>query len=172
MELQAKKKSLWGTFKNAYLRQKNLKKFWNKLDKSKLPKDLIETFNLYINSPSYNWSSKFWRHVMMLHLNLIASGKYKNYENIMSRLYFTWVEMEEDLINNSCKEIQNNKIDLKVNLFKKQENLNWTASINHNLIFALQYHCNLLKRIQPNKNYLRKYYIFCTVPFSDDYQKN
>ena len=70
MELQAKKKSLWGTFKNAYLWQKNLKKFLNKLDKSKLPNDLIETFNLYINSPSYDWSSKFWRHVMMLHLNL------------------------------------------------------------------------------------------------------
>ena len=156
MELQAKKKSLWGTFKNAYLRQKNLKKFWNKLDKSKLPKDLIETFNLYINSPSYDWSSKFWRHVMMLHLNLIASGKYKNYENIMSRLYFTWVEMEEDLINNYSKEIQNNKIDLKVNLFKKQENLNWTASINHNLILLLLYENIKSKKVFKYLNKINK----------------
>ena len=59
MKLQAKKKSLWSTFKNAYLRQKNLKKFWNKLDKTNLPKELIETFNLNLNSDSYNWSSKF-----------------------------------------------------------------------------------------------------------------
>ena len=36
MQLQAKKKALWSTFKNAYLRQKNLKKFWNKLDKTKI----------------------------------------------------------------------------------------------------------------------------------------
>ena len=94
MKLQAKKKSLWGTFKNAYLRQRNIKKFWNKLDKTNLPKELIETFNLYLNSASYNWSSKFWRHVIMLNLNLIASGKYENYENIMARLYFTWTEID------------------------------------------------------------------------------
>lgn len=139
MKLQAKKKSLWGTFKNAYLRQRNLKKFWNKLDKTNLPKELIETFNLYLNSASYNWSSKFWHHVIMLHLNLIASGKYKNYENIMARLYFTWTEIDEDLIKSSCQEVQHNKINLKVNLFKKQDNLNWTGSINHNLILLLLY---------------------------------
>ena len=139
MKLQAKKKSLWGTFKNAYLRQRNLKKFWNKLDKTNLPKELIETFNLYLNSASYNWSSKFWRHVIILHLNLIASGKYKNYENIMARFYFTWTEIDENLIKSSCQEIQHNKINLKVNLFKKQDNLNWTGSINHNLILLLLY---------------------------------
>ena len=71
MELQAKKKSLWGNFKNAYLRRRNLKKFWNKLDKKNLPKDIIDTFNIYINSPSYKWSSKFWRHVSMLHLEFL-----------------------------------------------------------------------------------------------------
>ena len=75
----------------------------------------------------------------MLHLNLIASGKYKNYENIMARLYFTWTEIDEDLIKSSCQEVQHNKINLKVNLFKKQNNLNWTGSINHNLILLLLY---------------------------------
>tara|TARA_Y100000590_G_scaffold365293_1_gene424091 strand:+ start:2419 stop:3525 length:1107 start_codon:yes stop_codon:yes gene_type:complete len=139
MELQAKKKSLWGNFKNAYLRRRNLKKFWNKLDKKNLPKDIIDTFNIYINSPSYKWSSKFWRHVSMLHLELIASGKYKNFENIMSRLYFTWVDIDNDLVKNSCQEIQGNKIDLNINLFKKQDNLDWKASINHNLILLLLY---------------------------------
>ena len=49
MELQAKKKSFWSTFKNAYLRQKNLKKFWMKLDKTNLPEELIKTFNLVCN---------------------------------------------------------------------------------------------------------------------------
>ena len=83
MKLQAKKKSFWGTFKNAYLRQRNLKKFWTKLNKKNLPADLIEAFNSYLNSPSYNWSSKFWHHVIMLHLDLIASGKHKNYETII-----------------------------------------------------------------------------------------
>jgi len=139
MELQAKKKSFWSTFKNAYLRQKNIKTFWKKLDKKNLSKEFIDTFNLYLNSESYNWSSKFWRHLTMLHVNLIASGKYKNYENIMSRLYFTWTEIDEDLIKDTCKEIQYGKINLNVNLFKKQDNLNYTASINHNLILLLLY---------------------------------
>ena len=49
MKLQAKKKSLWSTFKNAYIRNKNLKKFWHKLDKTNLPKDLVETFTIYLN---------------------------------------------------------------------------------------------------------------------------
>ena len=63
----------------------------------------------------------------MLHINLIATGKYKNYENIMARHYFTWTELNEDLIKDSCKAIQHNKINLKVNLFKKQDNLNFTG---------------------------------------------
>ena len=139
MKLQAKKKSLWSTFKNAYIRNKNLKKFWHKLDKTNLPKDLVETFTIYLNSPSYNWSSKFWRHVSMLHLNLIASGKYKNYENIMSRVYFTWTEIDEDIVKIASEKIQNIEFDLKINLFKKQSNLNWVESINHNLILLLLY---------------------------------
>ena len=139
MNLQAKKKSLWGNFKNAYLRQRNLKKFWKKLNKDNLPKELIDTFNLYLDSPSYKWSSKFWRHVSMLHLDLIASGKYKNYENIMSRLYFTWTEIDNDLVKNSCEKVQNNKINLNINLFKKQSNLDWAGSINHNLVLLLLY---------------------------------
>ena len=139
MKLQAKKKSLWSTFKNAYIRNKNLKKFWNKLDKTNLPKDLVETFTIYLNSPSYNWSSKFWRHIIMLHLNLIASGKYKNYENIMSRVYFTWTELDEDIIKTASEKIKNVEFDLKINLFKKQINLNWVESINHNLILLLLY---------------------------------
>ena len=139
MELQAKKKSLWSTFKNAYLRQRNLKKFWNKLNKQNLSKELIEIFNLYLNSESYNWSSKFWRHLSMLHMDLIASGKYKNYENIMALSYFTWIKIDEHLIRDFCKNMQNKEINLNVNLFKKQNNLNYSASINHNLILLLLY---------------------------------
>ena len=30
-------KSIWSTFKNAYLKRKNLKKFWKKLDKRAYP---------------------------------------------------------------------------------------------------------------------------------------
>jgi putative sugar O-methyltransferase len=146
-KFQAKKKSLWSTFKNAYLRQKNLKTFWNKLDKINLSKELIKTFNLYLNSESYNWTSKFWRHLTMLHIDLIASGKYKNYENILARNYFTWTEIDEDLIKDSCKAVQYSKINLNVNLFKKQDNLNFAGSMQHNLILLLLYENIKLKKV-------------------------
>jgi len=156
MKLQAKKKSLWSTFKNAYLRQKNLKSFWKKLDKTNLPTELIETFEIYLDSASYNWTSKFWSHVIMLHLNLISSGKYKNYENIMARLYFTWTELDEELINNVCKKIQDNEINLKINLFKKQNNLEWAGSINHNMILLLLYQSIKSKKVFKYLNKIKK----------------
>ena len=156
MELQAKKKSFWGTFKNAYLRQKNLKKFWIKLDKTNLPKELIETFNLYLKSESYNWSSKFWRHLIMLHMDLIASDKYKNYENIMALSYFTWTEIDENLVKDFCSNMQNKKINLNVNLFKKQNNLNYLGSINHNLILLLMYENIKSKKIFKYLDRLKK----------------
>ena len=38
-------KSIWSTFKNAYLKRKNLKKFWKKLDKKSLSDDkLLKNF--------------------------------------------------------------------------------------------------------------------------------
>ena len=50
MELQSKKRSFWSTFKNAYLRSYNLKKFWNNLNKNKIEPELVKTFNLFIDS--------------------------------------------------------------------------------------------------------------------------
>ena len=41
-------KSIWSTFKNAYLRRKNLKKFWKTLDKKNLPEELIKISDLFL----------------------------------------------------------------------------------------------------------------------------
>ena len=82
MKLQAKKKTIWSTFKNAYLRSKDLKSYWNKLEKKNLYKELIETINLYLNSESYNLSSKFWRHLIMNHLNLMTKNDIKSYNSL------------------------------------------------------------------------------------------
>ena len=78
MDVQSKKKSLWGSFKNTYLRPKNLKNFWKNLRKDNLSKDLIDTLNLYINSESYKMSSKYWRHLTINQLGLLANKKYND----------------------------------------------------------------------------------------------
>ena len=90
MELQAKKKSFWGTFKNAYLKSRNLKKFWKNFDKKNLSKEVIDTFDIYLNSESYSWSAKIWRHTIMNHLKIMSELKQKNYENLIMQEYFTF----------------------------------------------------------------------------------
>jgi len=138
MKIQAKKKSTWSTFKNAYLRSKNLKRFWAKLDKRNLSQELVVTFNLYLNSESYKWSSKFWRHLTINHLKLISSGQ-KNYENVISQEYFTFTYFDELLINDAWENISNNNIQVNIDLFKKQNAFSLSQSANHNLILLLLY---------------------------------
>ena len=146
MEIQAKKKTIWSTFKNAYLRSKNLKKFWSKLDKKNLPEELIETFNLYLESSSYSSSSKFWRHLAINHLKLIAYKK-KNFENIIAQEYFTFTYFDEPLIKKAWENISSRNINLDVNLFKKQDGFSITQSANHNLILLLLYENIKTKKI-------------------------
>ena len=49
-----KRKSFWSTFKNAYLRRKDLRKFWSTLNKKNIPPELVEITELFIKSESYN----------------------------------------------------------------------------------------------------------------------
>ena len=139
MELQAKKKSFWGTFKNAYLKSRNLKKFWRNFDKKNLSKEVIDTFDIYLNSESYSWSAKIWRHTIMNHLKIMSELKQKNYENLIMQEYFTFTYFDEKLIIDVWKEIENKTIKLDVNLFKKQNNFSTMQSINHNLILLMLY---------------------------------
>ena len=53
-------KSLWSRFKNAYLKDSNFKKFWKKISKENFDNGLINLINGYVNSKSYDFSSKFW----------------------------------------------------------------------------------------------------------------
>ena len=66
-----KRQSIWSVFKKAYLKSKNFKKNWLNLNKQNLPKDLIEITDLFVQSKSYSWTSKYWRHNMINHYNYI-----------------------------------------------------------------------------------------------------
>ena len=68
-----KRQSIWSVFKKAYLKSKNFKKYWLNLNKQNLPKDLIEITDLFVQSKSYSWTSKYWRHNMINHYNYINS---------------------------------------------------------------------------------------------------
>ena len=63
----------------------------------------------------------------------------KNSEWIISKEYFNFTYFNEPLIKDACKEIGEKKLNLNVNLFKKQNNFSWTQSLNHNLNLLLLY---------------------------------
>lgn len=139
MELQSKKKSVWTAFKKAYLKSRNLKKFWNRLEKKNLPEDFIKIFEEFINSESYNWSSKHWYNNIINHLTAISDSKYESYSSLISQEYFYFDHFNDSMINGLCKKIADRKINLSVNLFKKHDNLTLVQSIHHNLILLLLY---------------------------------
>ena len=139
MKQQSKKKSVWSTFRNAYLRPYNLKKFWRKLDKKNLPEELKKVFDLFVESNSYNWSSKFWRRLAINHLKVISQKNFDSSLDVLSREYFTYINLRNDMIDEACQTIENKNIDLKINLFKKQNNFSYEDSLKHNIILYLLY---------------------------------
>jgi putative sugar O-methyltransferase len=139
MKLQGRKRSIWSTFKNAYLRNHNLKSFWNKLNKENLTKDLIKTFDLFVNSKSYEWSSKFWRRLVINHLKVISFKSFQNSQDDLGKEYFTFTNFNDEVVRNACQLIEKNTVDLKVNIFKKHKNFSHEESINHNVLLYLLY---------------------------------
>ena len=133
----SKEKSSWSTFRNAYFRNRNLKSFWKKLNKEKIPSDFVSTMNSFVNSQSYNWSSKFWRHWTINHLKIINSKELNDFENIISQEYFTFTYLNELIIKDACENIKKKILNVKTNLFKKQDDFTFVESINHNLIILL-----------------------------------
>jgi len=139
MNIQSKKSSWWSTFKNSYLRDHNLKKFYNSLNKKNIPPKLNETLNFFIKSESYEWSSKYWRKMVIDQLNLISIKGLDKSKEILGRNYFLWTYLNDSLVINACKLIQKNQINFNVDLFKKHKNFSYEESINHNIILLLLY---------------------------------
>ena len=139
MKIQSKKSSWWSTFKNSYLRNHNLKKFYNILNKKNIPPKLNETLNFFVKSESYEWSSKYWRKMVIDQLNLISTKGLDESKEILGRNYFLWTYFNDSLVNNACKLIQKNRINFNLELFKKHKNFSYEESINHNIILLLLY---------------------------------
>ena len=80
-------RSIWSTFKNAYLRRRNFKKFWYSLDKKNLSEELIKITDLFVKSESYKWTSKIWRHLIINHYrHIIDTSKSKDPLSLISRM--------------------------------------------------------------------------------------
>ena len=136
------KKSLWSKWKNAYLKDANFKKFLKKIDKKKFDKDLIGLVDYYISSKSYEFSSRFWNILNINKLNQIKDFGIENFASNVAMNYFTTITCDDEKVQKILNYIENKKIDpfeYSKDLFKRQINIDFTHSLNHNIILNLLY---------------------------------
>ena len=154
------KKTFWSKFRNAYLKDANFKKFWRKTNKDKFDKDLVDLVNYYISSKSFEFSSRFWNILNIAHLNQIKQFGIENFASTVAMHYFTTIAYDDKKIQNILNYIVNTNInpsEYSNELFKRQINIDFTHSVNHNIILNLLYtyikHNNYnhyIKRLEKN----------------------
>tara|TARA_B100001121_G_C18692053_1_gene623454 strand:+ start:2490 stop:3626 length:1137 start_codon:yes stop_codon:yes gene_type:complete len=142
-----KEKSLWSRFKNAYLKDANFKKYWKNLKIKNIDKELAEILDFYTNSKSYDSSSRFWHILNIRNINQINELGIKNFASTVALNYFTFTDFNDERIGNVVSELDGGNHEVSnYDIFKKYKNLNYTQSINHNIILNLLY------------SYYKKYY--------------
>ena len=134
------KKSFWSKLRNAYLKDANFKKFWKETNKEKFDKDLVDLVNYYVSSKSFEFSSRFWNILNIKHINQIRQFGIENFASSVAINYFTFITYDDEKIQNILNYISNAKIDpseYSNELFKRQINLGFSHSVNHNIILNL-----------------------------------
>ena len=150
-------KSIWSTFKNSYLKKKNLKKFWKKKDKKNFPEELVKISDLFFKSESYKLTSKFWRHNIINHYSHISNTPPSEdaLDAISRSDYAAFSFMDEYSVEKSCENLEG-KIKLNLNLFKKHQGMTLTKSISHNMILLILYEHIKSKEIFKNYGKIEK----------------
>ena len=160
-----KPKSFWSTFKNAYLRRRNLKKFWFRLKKNNLPEELIKITDQFIQSESYLWTSKFWRHNIINHYDYMSrlSEGADPLHTILRSDYSGFTFLDEFSVDDSLKK-KENLVEFKKNFFKKypeiskkkQNDMSASKSEEHNIALLFLFEKIKDKNIFKNYNKIRK----------------
>ena len=135
-----KEKSLWSKIRNAYFKDANFKKYWSNLNKVKIDQSLKNLIDFYVDSISYNMSSRFWHILNIRNINQINTLGIENFASTVALNYFTFTEFSDDRIINLVNFFNEKNVDVtRFDIFKKHKNLNYTQSINHNIIVNLLY---------------------------------
>ena len=95
-----KEKSLWSRFRNAYLKDANFKKYWKNLKKKNIGDDLSKILDFYVNSESYNLSSRFWHILNIKNINQINELGIENFASTVGLNYFTHTDFYDERIGN------------------------------------------------------------------------
>tara|TARA_B100000586_G_scaffold59915_1_gene41256 strand:+ start:4158 stop:5312 length:1155 start_codon:yes stop_codon:yes gene_type:complete len=139
VDLQSPSKSLWSTFKKAFITDKNFRNFWINLDKSNLPEELVHVTNIFINSKSYEWVSKFWKHLIISDYKTLSHfGREEAFKRATLDHYTSSTFFEKKNLNETSKKLQDRK-NFNLDLFKKHPKLDRYDSISYNLTLLVMY---------------------------------
>jgi len=164
IKLQSPSKSLWSTLKKAYFLNKNFKKFWLRLNKKNLDKDLVIITNKFLNSESSNWVSRFWNHCQINHFKSISNLSSSDSISKNIRDYARHVYFNESDLNEVCEKLKDDDNLHNFNVLQQHVELSKFDSISHNLATAILY-----LRV---KNLADKYYNLMNKGMYDKYSIN
>ena len=126
----------------------NFNKFWKNTPKSNLPQELIEITEKFILSDSFKYTSNYWHYINInIYKQLIKAGinRYtKNIDDQFFNLYENSISNKFEytdnyMIKNAVKNVENIKINYKINLFKKHYLLDYDQSYKYNHLVILLY---------------------------------
>jgi putative sugar O-methyltransferase len=120
----------------------NFNKFWKDFDKKKLPEEMIVIIDKFLSSNSKNFISGWWKYNNIKDIKALSNKGIENYGEIFLH-YYTWYDWFTEEIEELLKELKDEKIDIKVNIYKKHEGLNYNESFKLNILLLSLY--NLLK---------------------------
>ena len=146
-------------------------KFKDYWDKHKNSKNYDETLKFitenFINSKSYKFVSNQWHLLNINDFKSIKNNGLKKYGSEISTHYFTFLDYEDEHIKNLYNNFDNGKlIDHRVNIFKKQKNLNFKTSVTYNMLCLLLFeNLKLSKCFKYLKNLDDKTYCGFEHPF-------
>jgi len=164
-----KAKSPWSTFKNAYLRKKDIKNFWKNLDKKNLSKDIVKITNQFVSSESIKWTSKFWRHCIINHYRYMANSKpnVDPLHHILRSDYAGFSFLDEFSVS-KCLEKLSPEVKLSLDFFKQHSGLTVSQSMQYNMVLLILYESIKSKSIfnnyeKINISIYKKYNPFLTI---------
>ncbi len=108
----------------------NLKKL--KQLEDQLPLNLVKDMQNYLLSEDYDSTSRYWKHLMHVHLEMISQVGIENYGSSVATNYFTWKYADELMLH---KLLENNQSNLPI--YKVQKGMNFHESVQHNMILEL-----------------------------------
>lgn len=133
----------------------SLKNYWLKNKSTfNLDIELKKMIDFFIHSKSYKLMSNLWNYLIIINLKQIKKKNIENYSTTIARNYYTWIDVNNNQVEQAIINVEKFFVSENVNLYKKQTNMSCVDSMKYNNLTYLLY-LNLKKlNLLDKLNYL------------------